>query len=379
MTWKNNQHRGAILIIGDAGIGKSQLCGQLSREYGATICDIRTAHWGLMSAGIPSVKYQEKGFFDIVLPSVFPKPDEKAILVFDELNQGLPHAISMFFSLIEDRRMYNYVLPEDALVIGLMNPNTAQYAVTQIENNMALRRRLKMFYVDPSYGVWRQYAKTLEFHKTDELALGEPKACHPLLLKFYEKHSSFFYDYKAQRAQKQFSCPATIQTISLDMYLMDKEKIPLHGNFAYVRYAASIGIPLANQLLEFLKEEDVSIDPQDILFRFGRVRDDILTLIDNGRQEVLHEAIQGVLQVLFSDRPPVDSVADNFVELLRIVPPDITMSVFTQFNAVSVENNAVKYRQELMLAMNKHPKWTELHTRIDSGQKRVDSDLKRKS
>lgn len=376
LTWKNNQHRGAILIIGDAGVGKSQLCGQLSREYGATICDIRTAHWGLMSAGIPSVKYQEKGFFDIVLPSVFPKPGEKAILVFDELNQGLPHAISMFFSLIEDRRMFNYVLPDDCLVVGLMNPNTAQYAVTQIENNMALRRRLKMFYAIPSYGIWLQHARTPEFHQTDLPSLGKAVSCHPLLLRFLEKHQGLFYDFNAQKAQKQFSCPATLQTISLDMYLMEKENIPLHSDFARIRFAASIGPPAAQQLLSFLKEEDISLDPRDVLFKFEKIEQDILDLLNSGRQEVLHETAQGVLLMLFADQPSVDKVASNFVMFLKTLTPDMTMSVFTSMNSVAQENNAQKYRLSLMKAMGDHPDWQELHSRIDAGQKRMDAGLK---
>jgi hypothetical protein len=377
LTWKYNQHRGAILIIGDAGVGKSQLCGQLSREHGATICDIRTAHWGLMSAGIPSVKNLEKGYFDILLPSVFPKQGEKAILVFDELNQGLPHAISMFFSLIEDRSMFNYKLPDDALVIGLMNPNTAQYAVTQIENNMALRRRLKMFYAIPSAAVWKAYAKTKEFHQTDIIALGEARPCHPLLLKFCEKHPGIFYDFKSQQAQKQFSCPATLQTISLDLYLMEKEKISLASDFAHIRFAASIGLANAAQLITFLKEEDVSIDPRDILFRFDRIRDEVTGLIDSGRQEILHEAIQSTLLLIFSDQPPVDKIAHNFVEFLKTLTADMAMGIFTQLNAVAQENNAKKYLQELMAAMNKHPDWISLHKRADSGMAGVDDKLKK--
>lgn len=376
LTWKNNQHRGAILIVGDAGIGKSQLCGQLSRKYNATVCDIRTAHWGLMSAGIPSVKNQERGFFDIVLPSVFPKEGEKSILVFDEINQGLPHAISMFFSLIEDRRMFNYVLPEDALVIGLMNPNTAQYAVTQIENNMALRRRLKIFYAIPSYEVWRRYAKTTEFHQTDAKALGEPRACHPHLLKFYEKHASMFYDFKGQKQQKQYACPATIQTISLDLYLMEKEGISLTSDFSRLRLSASVGIPHANQLLTFLKEEDQSIDPTDVLFHFSKVKEEIIELANGGRQEVLHEAVQGTLMLLFSDQPATDKIAGNFVDFLGTVPPDLAMSLFTQLHPVAKENNATNYLQKLMVSMNSVPGWLDIHKRIDGGQKRVDEGLK---
>jgi hypothetical protein len=376
LTWKKNQHRGAILVIGDAGVGKSQLCGQLSREYGATICDVRTAHWGLMSAGIPSTKNQEKDFFDIILPSVFPKPGKKAILVFDEINQGLQHAISMFFSLIEDRRMFNYVLPDDCLVIGLMNPNTALYSVTQIETNMALRRRLKMFYAIPSYEVWKRHAKTDEFHQTDILSLGTPKPCHPLLMKFYEKHPRMFYDFKAQSQHKQYACPATIQTISLDLYLMQQEGIPLTGDFSRIRLAASIGLPHTEQLITFLKEEDKSLDPSDILFNFDKVQDEVTDLINSGRQEVLHEAIQGVLMMLFSDQPKVNDVAKNFVYFLKTLTPDMAMAIFTQLNTIAKENNATAYRQSLMIAMNKFPEWIEIHKRADEGQKRVDSGLK---
>lgn len=54
LSWKQKQHRGAICVVGEAGIGKSQIVAQIAEDEGASVYDIRTAHYGLVGTGIPS-------------------------------------------------------------------------------------------------------------------------------------------------------------------------------------------------------------------------------------------------------------------------------------------------------------------------------------
>ena len=375
LSWNAKQWRGAFMLVGEAGMGKSQVVHQVAHEVGARVCDIRTAHYGLMGAGIPSTKEAKIGFFKTLLPENFPEGGEKAMVVFDELNQGLPHAISMFFSLIEDRRMFDYLLPKDCMVVGMMNPATDKYSVTQIETNAALRRRLKWLYCIPSFQSWYPHAKSDIFHFSDMDALGKSMPCHPSILSFIETFPKLIYDMAAQRVNKQYMCPATIQTISLDTYLMEKNNVSIIGPFAETRYAASVGMTVTKQLIDFLTDSTLTVKPEEVLRAYkGKTRTAVKKLVKKDRTKLL-DLGQGVLTILFAKKTSVDKVAKNFVTFLGDLPAEVLMQIHTGLNQMAEDNNAGDYLTELMYEMADFPGWREIHKQLDKNTRNVDNDL----
>ena len=378
MSWKHRQFRGVYCIVGEAGMGKSQIIHQLAEDVGAEISDIRTAQFGLMGTGIPSTKdAKSEDHFKIKLPEIFPSEGDKAIILFDEINQGQPHAISMFFSMIEDRRMFNYFLPKDALVVALMNPATANYAVTTIENNAALRRRLKFVYAVPSFADWAAHAKTDRFHSTpvDLECLGDRKPCHPEVLKYFINNATAIDDKQARLQNKQYTCPATIQTISLDAYILDKEKVPLYSDMAKIRFASSIGNTAARQLCAYIQDNSVMIDPMQLLTNYKAVKSRVNKLVKNDKIEILSELNINVLSVLFSEKPEIKKVAKNLVTFLHGMPHDITGSVLMTMESVATENNAAQYLDDLMYFMQDLDMWMEVNSRQDSSHKKISKAL----
>ena len=369
LSWKYRQHRGAFIIVGEAGVGKSQIIGQLAKDEKARVYDVRTAHYGLVGAGIPSTKDAPEGFFDIVVPSVFPKPGEKAIMLFEEINQGLQHAISMFFSLVEDRRMFNYQLPNDALVVALMNPATAMYAVTQIENNAALRRRLKWLFAIESFHDWYHHAQTERFHETDIECLKESLPCHPQILSFLKIFPNNLYDKKAQQESRQYMCPATAQTVSLDAYILDMEKRPLTDTFATSRFAASIGEHMATQLVSFIKDNTTAIKVNEVLENYSKTQAAVKRLLEKSEHEKLTELNMNLLTYLFSVQPKIKKAASNFIDYLTDIPNEMRISVLTQLKKTAEENKAETYLFQLMKEIQSHgEKWTKIHTDLDTAQ-----------
>jgi hypothetical protein len=375
LSWKAKQWRGAFMLVGEAGMGKSQVVHQVAHEVGARVCDIRTAHYGLMGAGIPSTKEAKIGFFKTLLPENFPEGGEKAMVVFDELNQGLPHAISMFFSLIEDRRMFDYLLPKDCMVVGMMNPATDKYSVTQIETNAALRRRLKWLYCIPSFQAWYPHAQSDIFHFSDRDALEDSLPCHPDILSFMETFPALIYDFKAQKVNKQYMCPATIQTISLDTYLMQRNNVSIIGSFAETRFAASIGQTVAKQLVDYLADTTLTVKPEEVLRAYkGKTRNAVKKLAKKDRTKLL-DLGQGVLTMLFAKKLPVDKLAKNFVTFLEDHPSEVLMQIHTSLNQMATDNNAQEYLTELMYEMADYPSWRKIHKRLDKNARSVDDDL----
>jgi hypothetical protein len=377
ISWEQRQHRGAFMLVGEAGMGKSQVVHQVARRVEARVCDIRTAHYGLMGAGIPSTKEAKIGFFKTLLPENFPDTTERAMVVFDELNQGLPHAISMFFSLIEDRRMFDYLLPKECMVVGMMNPATDKYQVTSIETNAALRRRLKWLYCIPSFEAWLPHARSDEFHWTDQEALGEPRPCHPDVLAFMETFPKLIYDFDAQRVNKQYMCPATIQTISMDAYALEAAGRSTTDRFAETRYASSVGIGVTKKLVDFMKDRSMTIKPLDVLLRYKKkARPGVRKLVKKNREKLI-ELNGNVLEVLFADRPAVEKVAKNLVPFLADQPDEILTAVHTDLNTLAEQKGADEYLEELMYEIAEYREWGSIHERLTTNARNVTDDLRK--
>ncbi len=378
LTLESMQHRGAWCVVGDAGMGKSQVVHQLAAETGRVVCDVRTAQFGLMGAGIPSVKDAKSiDHFKIKLPEIFPKKGEKCILFFDEINQGAPHALAMFFSLIEDRRLFNYILPKDTLVVAAMNPNTAQYAVTQIENNAALRRRLKWVYAIPSYKDWLKHAQTDTFHAGDVDALKEPMPCHPGILDYFKNKPDALDDRNARRENKQYCCPAGVQTISVDAYVLEQNGHPLHGGLANMRFAASVGQTKANEISAFLKDSSVEVNPLDVLLKFKKVAKRVKRLAEDKalRQNFL-SLNTNVVTTLLTQCPDVKKVAPNFLDFLVLQMNDPIGGLMPQMKALAQTNKTTDYLKKFMREIGQYDQWVEIHKRIDASHRSVDNDIR---
>lgn len=300
-------------------------------------------------------------------------------MLFEEINQGLPHAISMFFSLVEDRRMFNYVLPDECIVVALMNPATAMYAVTQIENNAALRRRLKWVYAIESFKGWVQHAETAEFHRSDEQCLGKALPCHPGILDFIRNHGSLLYDKRAQQAGKQYICPATIQTISLDAYLLDREKLSLTAPFARTRFASSIGETVTTQLLEFLKDHSIKIRPADLFANYKKVRKAVQQHVTSKEHDKIGDLSLDALTYMFGVQPPVKKTAKNLLGYLKDLPNELRTPLMSGLKKSADEAGAADYLYNLMKELQQpanEKDWLAVHSKIETGLEAITDELK---
>jgi hypothetical protein len=376
LSLKNRQRRGTIVLVGESGIGKSQIFEQIAREEKVKVYPVYTAHYGLMGAGIPVTKDVQEGFFKVAVPEGFPKPGERAIVLFDEINKGLRHSIDMFFTMMEAGVLFNYVLPDDALVCATMNPSTANYMVTQIDTDVAFRRRVKFFWVISHYKDFRKHAETTKFHASDIPSLGEALACHPGVLSYYDAKPKSMYDEGARDAHKQFSCPATIQTISLDAYLMERAGIALTSDFALSRFASSIGMCMATDLCGHLKDSSATINPEDVLLHYNKIQGTIKRIIKQNMREKLSELNANVLKIMFSTTPPVSEVAPNFQNFLLSQPVDLVSAVIQRLKGDADECNARPYLVALMDTLENNDAWTKLMESLDDNHRSMVDELR---
>jgi hypothetical protein len=378
---KYDQFGSVICLVGQSGVGKSQIIHQVARDMNLSkVADIRTAHFSILGGGVPKLQSESNRFFNILLPPQFPEEDESAIIFFDEINQGMSHAISMFFSLIEDRRIYDYELGNKVSIIAAMNPNTAQYVVQNIESNAAIRRRLKFMFVISNAKDFLEHARTSQFHYTDMVckAIGpQSKPCHPSVLEFLESSPSCIEDAKARDNNKQYPCPATWQKVSTDCYVMEKEGIPLTGDFARVRFAGTIGMTMAQQLSGYIQDKSAFINADEVVLKFEKVRPKLEKLVENGALERLVGLTTDVLEYIFINEPPdVNATAENFIKYLQIIPNDASIAAMQQIASVASANKAQIYLNKLMRGLRNQPAFIDFNKRIEDSHKSIENKLK---
>jgi hypothetical protein len=377
----NSQFRGVFCLVGQSGVGKSQIVHQLAQDMNLSrVADVRTAHFSILGGGVPKLQGDDNRFFNILLPPQFPDTDESALLHFDEINQGMQHAMAMFFSLLEDRLLYDYKLGDKVTIVASMNPNTANYVVQNIESNAALRRRLKFMYVVSNAKDFLTHTETNGFHKTDTACrvIGPmSKPCHPSVLEFLRGSPSLVEDAKAREQSKSYACPATWQTVSLDAYVLDYSKIPLDGEVAKIRFGSSIGMTMSQQLVGYLHDKSATLSAEDVILHFSTIKDKLDKLVENGALEKLVSLTQDVLEFIFINEPAeVNRVARNLIRYLMLIPNDASISAMQQIPIVSAKNKAGLYLTHLMKELRNHQDFVALNQRLETAHASIDSRLR---
>lgn len=374
-----NQTRGVFCLISEAGEGKSQGVHGIARKHGYRVVDVRTAQLTHIGAGVPQ-RADEQGHFKIAVPDDFPRPGEKAIMFFDEFNQGQPHAIALVFKMLEDRGLYGYKLPDDCLVVIGMNPGNTAYNVTKIEGNPAINRRVKKLYVYNEYNSWKKHASTDDFHYSD----GMKKPCHPWVIKFLNTTPQMLYTVKDRDGNKQFACPATWQTASLDLYNLEEAKVsPSDDKFAN-RLASSINVVNASQLVEFIRNNEVRIAPDEILLKYkksSKLRERVLQLRSEPGGDY-PRLVETLALFIFGDKPDPDVISDQLALFWHDMPEELAQAFYQQLGAAAKDGTGgttkenVTYMTKMTVALQQSPLWDEINTRINSAHDSFERGLK---
>ncbi len=377
----SNQTRGVWCLIAEAGEGKSQGIHGIARKHGRRVVDVRTAQLTHIGAGVPQ-RADEDGHFKIAVPSEFPRAGEKAIMFFDEFNQGQPHAIALVFKMLEDRGMYGYKLPDDCLVVIAMNPgNTASYNVTKIEGNPAINRRVKKVYVYNEYNAWKKHAQSEDFHHGD---FEGGRACHPWIIKFLNTTPQMLYTSKDRDGNKQFACPATWQTTSIDLYNLEEAKVPYTDDRVLNRLAASINNVNASQLLEYIRNNEVRIAPDEILYKYkktSRLRERVLQVQKEAGGDY-PRLVETVALYIFGDKPEPEKVSEQLALFWHDMPEELAQAFYQHMGAAAKDGTGgatkdnIQYMTKLTTALQTSPLWVEINTRINNAHDSFERGIK---
>ena len=148
-----------VFIWGAPGIGKSALVEEFSRQVGLPCVSLLGSQ--LAPEDIIGVPQIINGKTEFCPPTMIAK-DEPYCLFLDELNACSQEVQKSFYSLIHDRRIGNYTLPEGSIVIGA--GNRAQDSAIVKTMSSALINRMFHAQLHVSQKEWLEWAMTSGIH-----------------------------------------------------------------------------------------------------------------------------------------------------------------------------------------------------------------------
>lgn len=169
-----------ILLIGESGIGKTQIPAQMALERKMEVVHLRPA---LQEPGdligLPQIK---DGLTIWAKPCWWPQPETPTLIIIDEVNRGPIDVRQAMFQLVEQHRLHTHFLnPKIHRIIACINPNNMNYQVEELDP--AFKRRFIPLNVEADLDAWINWAyknkideNVIQFLITQPNALlGEPK------------------------------------------------------------------------------------------------------------------------------------------------------------------------------------------------------------
>lgn len=209
-----------IFLWGPPGIGKSELIKEIASEKKSYVIDLRLGQMEPTDLrGIPYYN-KEKNVMDwappVDLPTEeFAKDYEQIILFLDELTSGAPSVQAAAYQLILDRKIGNYNLPENVVIVAAGNRESDKGVTYRMPTPLANRFVHLEMRVD--FDSWLDWAVNNNIHKD--------------VVGYITFAKSDLYDFDAKSSSRAFATPRSWAFVSelLEDKLDDKTTQNLIG------------------------------------------------------------------------------------------------------------------------------------------------------
>ena len=148
-----NKVKHSVFLWGPPGIGKSSIMRKVANDRNLEYIDLRVSQ--LAPTDLRGLPFIENGQARFAPPSFLPT-EGTGILAIDEFNMASPAMMGIAQQLILDRRVGDYVVPEDWFIVAAGNRAKDRAAVSQMPAPVA--NRFIHFNVESDLGSFKQYA-----------------------------------------------------------------------------------------------------------------------------------------------------------------------------------------------------------------------------
>lgn len=249
--------RRPLMFHGPSGVGKSEGIHQSCDEHNGTMCDIRVSQYESIDfRGIPDIQH---GTTVWNMPATLPfkgnpkfNEDSGApiYLFLDEVNQGDPSVMSVCYQLINDRRIGEFELMNNVIIICA--GNRAQDRGVTNKFPAPLANRITHAEIAPDIKAWTAWAG-----KT---------GVSPTLVGFLNFRSELLHTFDPAKPVTVFATPRTWGFVAEDFA---DETLPADVRMASM--AGSVGEGPATELLGFAEIMKTLVPIEKIIADPGRV------------------------------------------------------------------------------------------------------------
>jgi dynein-related subfamily AAA family protein len=239
-------------IWGPPGIGKSALVRQAGDLLGlpvVTLLGTQLAPEDLI--GVPRVSQEGGRHVTEFCPPRAILRSEPYLLFIDELNSAVPDVQKAFYSLILDRRLGDYELPEASRVVGAGNRIEDRALVRPMAT--ALSNRMLHVALEPNAEAW--------------LAWGAGAGVHPIVLAFVRARPDRLYEPPPSDATPAYPTPRAWHLLSDSLFTVSDELWPALA-------AGSVGDRAGAEISAFARRALLAPSLEDVADGNATVPDD---------------------------------------------------------------------------------------------------------
>lgn len=231
-----------IFIWGSPGVGKSSLVELFARQRGLDCVSLLGSQLAPEDlVGVPQIVEGKSRF----CPPELIARDEPYILFLDELNASAPEVQKAFYSLIHERRIANYHMPEGSMVIGAGNRAQDRAIVRPMAS--ALMNRMLHVELRADVNDWMEWANGSQLHSW--------------VLEYIHARPDHLVD-QPPEVEAPFSTPRAWHMLSDALYGYGGNITP--DEIALLA-TACLSVPHATHFVAFVKQKIFQLRPELIL------------------------------------------------------------------------------------------------------------------
>lgn len=229
-------------VWGAPGIGKSSIVREIADDLAIGFIDLRLTL--LDPTDLKGIPFLKRNHAIWATPSFLPSEDERGgILFLDELNAAPPSVQAAAYQLILDRRVGEYVLPDNWSIVAAGNRENDRGVTHKMPTPLA--NRFVHFEMEVSINDWRVWAFKNHVHDS--------------IISFLGLRSDALFIFEAKSGEKSFPTPRSWEYVNTIL------KSSLNEAYLFDAIKGAIGEKTAAEFIAY-KNEMTDLPPFDLIF-----------------------------------------------------------------------------------------------------------------
>lgn len=337
-------------IIGPAGVGKTEICGQIASELSTEL----GKPFGMIMVKAPVLSRDDfiipfpvidngNTSFKMLYSDFVPKGEETyGLFVIDEFSRGDHSLQQLLWQVQNEYAVHRYGFPKGWFVVSIDNPDDQEYSMDILEDAAGLRRQLHI-YTEVNAVDFLRHARKQKFHKH--------------VIEFVQSHPDRLYDFEAQKIGQVFANPASYEKLSTLLWKIENSHGGLDAHVEDIETLAAglLNVNMARLFVEFVVENK-DISPEDILNNYPKVRLKINTFKEGADNATLTSLMDAFTAYMISAMPTLtNEQRTNIALFLSDLPLDTAATFIMLVDQQDKDSKEFLYFTELHVKLMTNP------------------------